>query len=173
MKLLWNFWDGFCIFDLKTSCIASHLHYNNVSCILRCVFTLLQTCVLVGLDWAEPMMFLLLHITCWCIFIDTYFTFSIFLHIELFWDFSNCLFLLPSVSCVMAPKRKSTPSRNPLRFGASTFSDPTPSHAWFHDEKAKSDFFENFSRRGVHSERQVILSKFSNTDLPIVIYSMG
>ena len=50
MKLLWNFWDGLCIFDLKTSCIASHLHYNYVSCILRCVFPLLQTCVLVGLD---------------------------------------------------------------------------------------------------------------------------
>ena len=66
-RFLQNFWDEFCIFDLKTSCIASHLHYNNVSCILRCVFTLLQTCVLVGLDWAKPMMFLLLYITCSCI----------------------------------------------------------------------------------------------------------
>ena len=34
----------------------------------RCVFTLLQWCVLVGLDWAEPMMFLTLHVTCLCIF---------------------------------------------------------------------------------------------------------
>ena len=44
------------------------------------------------------MMSLLLHITCSCIFIHTYFTFSIFLYIELFWDFSNCLFLPPSLS---------------------------------------------------------------------------
>ena len=34
----------------------------------RCVFTLLQTCVLVGLDWAEPIMLLSLHVTCSCIF---------------------------------------------------------------------------------------------------------
>ena len=32
---------------------------------------------------------------------------------------------------------------------------------------------ENFSRRGVHSERQVILSDFSDTDLPTVIHSRG
>ena len=76
-------------FYLKTSCIASHLLYNNVSCILRCVFTLLHPCVLVGFDWHEPMMFLLLHLTCSCIFMHTYFTFSIFIYIELFWDFSE------------------------------------------------------------------------------------
>ena len=104
-------------------------------------------------------MFLLLHITCSCIFIHMYFTFSIFLYIELFWDFS------------MAPKRKSTPSQNSLHFGASSSSDPTPSHVQFHDEKAKSDLFEKFSRRGIHSECQVILSDFSDTDLPTVIYS--
>ena len=34
MKYLWNFWDGFCLNEFKSSCIASHLHYNNVSCIL-------------------------------------------------------------------------------------------------------------------------------------------
>jgi len=34
----------------------------------RCVFTMLKSCVLVGLDWAEPTMFLLLHVTCSCIF---------------------------------------------------------------------------------------------------------
>ena len=175
MKLLWNFWNGFCIFDLKTSCISSHLHYNNVSCILRCVFTLLQTNVLVGLDWVEPMMLLLLHITCSCIFMHTFFTFSILLYTELYWDFSNCLFLLLSlllsVSCVMAPKQKSTPSQNPLHFGHSTSSDPIPSHVRFYDEKAKSDFFENFSRQGVHSECQVILSNFSDIDLPTIIYN--
>ena len=55
----------------------------------------------------------------------------------------------------------------------STSSNPTSSHAQFPDEKAKTDFFENFFRRGVHSECQVILSDFFDTDLPIVIYSRG
>ena len=32
---------------------------------------------------------------------------------------------------------------------------------------------ENFSRRGIHSECQVILSNFFNIDLPTVIYSKG
>ena len=33
----------------------------------RCVVYKLKPCVLVGLDWAEPMMFLLLHVICSCI----------------------------------------------------------------------------------------------------------
>jgi len=81
---------------------------------------------------------------------------------------SPSLFLL--VSCSMAPKRKSTLSQNPLRSRASS-SDSTPSHVRSCDEKAKSDFLENFSQHGIHSERQVILSDFSDTDLPTVIYS--
>ena len=35
------------------------------------------------------------------------------------------------------------------------------------------DFFENFSKRGVHSKCQVILSDFSNTDLPTITHSKG
>ena len=72
------------------------------------------------------------------------------------WYFSDYLSLSPPHTLVysMAPKRKSTPSRNPLRSGASSSSsspsDPTPSHLPFRDEKAKSDFLENFSRRGIH-----------------------
>ena len=73
----------------------------------------------------------------------------------------------------MAPKRKSTPARNPLRFGASSSSDPTLSHIRFHDGVAFKAFSENFSRRGIHSERQVILSDFANTDLPSIIHSRG
>ena len=73
----------------------------------------------------------------------------------------------------MAPKKsKSTPSQNPLRFGQSTF-DSTPSHVRFHDEKTHQDFLENFSRRGIHSERQVVLLDFSDTNLPTVIYNKG
>ena len=33
----------------------------------RCVITMLKCSVLVGWDWAEPMIFLLLHVTCSCI----------------------------------------------------------------------------------------------------------
>ena len=73
----------------------------------------------------------------------------------------------------MAPKRKSTPSQNSLCSGASTSSDPTPSYVRFRDDKAWKDFLANFSWQGIHLERQVILSNFSNTDLPIVIYSWG
>ena len=75
--------------------------------------------------------------------------------------------------CSMASKKsKSTPSQNPLRSEAST-SDSTPSHVRFRDEKAYQDFSENFFRRGIHSERQVVLSDFSDTDLPTIIYSRG
>ena len=53
-------------------------------------------CVLVGLDWCEPMLFLQFHITCSCIFTHTYLTFSIFLYIDYIWSFS--MFLSPSLS---------------------------------------------------------------------------
>ena len=90
------------------------------------------------------------------------------LHVSFFPSLS-----LVYVSCVMPPKRKSTPSRNPLRFGASTSCDPTPSHVRFCDDKTRQDFSKNFSRRGIHSEGQVILLDFSDTDLPTVNYSRG
>ena len=50
-------------------------------------------------------------------------------------------------------------------------SNSTPSHIRFRDDKACKDFSENFSRRGIHSERQVILLDFFDIDLPTVIYS--
>ena len=72
----------------------------------------------------------------------------------------------------MAPKRKSTPSRNPLRPGTSS-SDPTLTHIRFRDGKAHQDFLENFSKHGIHSKRHVVLSNFSNTALPTIIHSQG
>ena len=72
----------------------------------------------------------------------------------------------------MTPKRKSTPSRNPLHSGTSS-SDPTSTHIRFRDGKAHQDFLENFSKRGIHSESYVVLSDFSDTALPIVIHSRG
>ena len=87
---------------------------------------------------------------------------------------SLSLSLFLALVCSMASKRKSTPSHNPLRSGASTSSsDPTPSHLWFRDDKARKDFSENFSQQGIHLECQVILSNFFDTDLPIVICSRG
>ena len=56
-------------------------------------------------------------------------------------------FFISYISCIMAPKRKSTPSQNLFcswAFSSSSPFDPTPYHVRFHDEKAKSDFLENF-----------------------------
>ena len=86
------------------------------------------------------------------------------------------VFLSPSLFIYvvsMAPKRKSTPSQNPLHSRASTSSDPTPSHIWFRDKDARKDFSKNFSRQVVHSERRVILADFTDTDLLDVIHSRG
>ena len=135
-------------------------------------------CVLVGLDWAKPMMQFPLHITCSCIPMHMFFLFTIFWYIWIAWDFSNCLFLPLSLSSVyvsasMAPKRKFAPSWNLLHSGALSSSDPILSSIRFHDEDAQKDFLKNFSWRGVHSERQLILSDFSDTNLPTVIHSHG
>ena len=62
-------------------------------------------------------------------------------------------------------------------FFSSSFSSssnpPVPFHIRFHDEKAKTDLFENFQNRGVHLECQVILSDFSDTAVPEVIWTRG
>ena len=72
----------------------------------------------------------------------------------------------------MAPK-KSILSKNPICHGSfPSFSFPLDS-LQFHDKKAWDDFFENFSDREVHSERQVILSNFPNTPLLDAFSSQG
>ena len=73
----------------------------------------------------------------------------------------------------MAPKHKSTPARNPLHFDASSSFDSAPLSLQFHDDDAHNPFSENFSRRSIHSKRQVILVDFTNTNLPTVIHSQG
>ena len=108
----------------------------------------------------------------------TYFLFIIFAIIVAVWDFSDCLFLfLPlflfTLVVTMASKRKSTPAWNPFRSGASSSSDPSPSNVRFHDDDAFKAFSENFSRQGIHSEHQVVLLDFTDTDLPFVIHSRG
>ena len=81
------------------------------------------------------------------------------------------LFLSLSHSLCMALMRKTTPSCNLLRFGASS-SDHTL-HVWFCDEKARQDFSENFSKRGIHSKRCMIFIGFFDTTLPTIIHSLG
>ena len=73
----------------------------------------------------------------------------------------------------MALKRKSTPARNPLCSDASSSTNPSPSNVQFRDDDAFKAFSENFSRRGIHLERQVILSDFADINLPSVIHNRG
>ena len=61
--------------------------------------------VLIGLDWAEPMMQFLLHVTCSCIsHAYVFYFFNILVIFEPFWSFFDCLFPPPLyfvyVSCV-------------------------------------------------------------------------
>ena len=105
-----------------------------------------------------------------------YLIFNIFDIFNVAWDFSDCssLFLpliLFTLVVSMSPKRKSTLARNPLRSGASSSFDPSPSNVRFRDDDAFKVFSENFSRLGIHSECQVILSDFADTDLPSVIHN--
>ena len=80
--------------------------------------------VLIGLDWIEPMMQFLLHVTYSCTF-HAYVPFHFLLLVPIVMVFF-CLSLSFSLldSLCMAPKRKSTPSRNSLHSKSSS-SDPT------------------------------------------------
>ena len=133
-----------------------------------------------GFDWAHDVFTFACHMFMYFSCIRTFHSLysdidliGSFLHVSLSLSLSFSLYVL---TCSMASKRKSTPSRNPLRSWASSSSfpaDSTPSHIRFCDDKARKDFSENFSQRGIHSEHQVILSDFFDTDLPTVIYSRG
>ena len=81
----------------------------------------------------------------------TYLIFNIFDIIDIAWDFFYCssLFLplnLFTLVVSMAPKRKSTPTRNPLRSDASSSTDPSPSTVRYRDDVALKEFLENFFR---------------------------
>ena len=106
-------------------------------------------CVLVGLDWAEPMMQFLLHVTCSCIFHAYILYFSIYLlYLNFFGAFLIVsffpLFILFTLVVSMAPKRKSTPTQNPLHFGASSSSDSAPLSLRFRNDDAHKAFSELF-----------------------------
>ena len=97
-------------------------------------------CVLVGLDWAEPMMQFTLHVTCSCISHAYVLHFNILAIFELFWSFFDYLSFSPSplfkLVVSMAPKRKFVPSRKSLCSRTSSSFDPTPFNIQFRDEDA-------------------------------------
>ena len=54
MKALCNFWVGCYLNEFKTSCITSHKHYNNISCILGvCLLCTMLCAGRFGLGWAH------------------------------------------------------------------------------------------------------------------------
>ena len=106
----------------KTSCIVSHVHYNNVHA-FRCVFyfVAMLSAGRFGLGWAHDEFifacYMFMHSHAYVpsiLYILIYLLLGTFLIVSL--SFS------PSyVNCVMAPKRKSTLFRNPLRSGGIFF----------------------------------------------------
>ena len=97
--------------------------------------------MLVGLDWAEPMLQFTLYVTCSCISHAYVPHFNILAIFELFWSFFDSLSLSLSLSLLtlvmsMALKCKSTPTRNPLCSGASSSSDSAPTSLWLRDDDA-------------------------------------
>ena len=130
-----------------------------------------------GLGWAHDAFCFACHmfmhfpciLTLFSIYLILLILLGTFLIVLLFFLPLNLFMLVVS----MEPKRKSTHTWNLLRSSASSSTDPSPSNVWFHDDDAFKAFSENFSRRGIHLERQVILSDFVDTDLPSVIHSRG
>ena len=114
-------------------------------------------CVLVGLDWAEPMMQFLLHVTCSCISHAYVLDFSIYLlYLKCIGAFLILSFfplsILFTLVVSMAPKRKSIPAQNlfipvPLRL----LILPLSLSLRFRDDDAHKAFSENFSKRGIPS----------------------
>ena len=60
-----------------------------------------------------------------------------------------------------------------MHFGESSSSDPAPYSVWFRDDEARNDFSKNFYRWCIHSKCHIVLSDFSDIDLPTVIHSRG
>ena len=72
----------------------------------------------------------------------------------------------------MAPK-KSIPSKNLISCHGSSSSPSLSSKDRFRDSKSQKHFKENFYGQLIHSERQVILSDFSDTPLSDAFSSQG
>ena len=107
----------------------------------------------------------------------TYFISIYLLYLNCFGAFLTVSFslslLLLTLVISMTPKCKFTLARNLLHSGASSSFDSAPISLRFRDDDAHKAFSENFSRRGIHSECQVILADFTDTNLPDVIHNRG
>ena len=142
-----------------------------------CVYLVAMMCAgRFGLGWAHDVFkfacHMFMHFSFICTFIYLYCDF------DLCWCFPACFSLSLSLSffrLVALWHQNENPLRPKTLFcsGASSSSDTTPSHVRFSEDKARKDFSKNFSWQGIHSECQVILSDFSDTDLPTVIYTWG
>ena len=135
------------------------MHYNKYYHAFRCVQSL---CVLVGLDCAEPMMYLLCmsHIHAfshaYVLYFSIYTCYLIYFGAFLIASFFP-LSILFTLVVFMVLKHKSIPARNPLHFDASFSSDHAPLSLQFCNDDARKAFTENFSQFGIHSECRVIL----------------
>ena len=108
--------------------------------------------------------------SCICTFNSLYFDIHCAVGTFLIVSFSFHL-LLVTLVVSMAPKHKSTLDRNPLHFGASSSSNHAPFSLRFCNNDTCKAFSKDFSWRGIHSERRVVLGQFADTDLPTVIHS--
>ena len=147
----------------------------------RCVFTMLKSYVLVGLDWAEPMMYLLLHVTCSYIF-HAYVPFLSFLLIRTVfgtflrlsppllslslsrlvysWHLKRASLLRPGTLFVSGHHLLPLLILSPLMSGSMMI-------------KLVRTFWRTFLDAAFIRKCQVILSDFFYTNLPTVIHSRG
>ena len=138
------------------------------------VCLIIEKCVLLGLDWVEPIMQLFLarhtfmHISCILTLSFLYFCSGLWLCV-----LSLSLSLSLPDKLRMALKQKSTLTQNPFHSESSSSTNLPPLHVQFCNEKAYHDFSENFSKCDIHPKRHVILSDFADTALPNVIHTRG
>ena len=139
-----------------------------------CVFTLLNWLCAgrIRLVWAHAIFTIAYHML---MHFHAYVPYILYILIYWLWLVLFWMFLSPSLFLVtlVASWHLNVSLLCLENSGASTSSNPTPSHVRFCDDKAWQDFSENFSRWGVYSEHKVILLDFSNLDLSTVIHSRG
>ena len=154
------------------------LHHISIITVLTCI-QMCATCLCAdrfGLGWAHDAIcfacHIFMHFPCIRTFFSIYLILLMLLGSFLIVFLSLPLFLFTLVVS-MAPKRKSILTWNLLRSGASSSSNPSPFNVRFRDDDAFKAFLENFFRRDIHSECQVVLLNFADTDFLSVIHSRG
>ena len=159
--------------------LKSHaLHHISIITVLSCILDVCNWLCAgrIGLGWTYDAISFACHMFKHFPCFRT--PFNIFLwYLNYFWAFLFVSFfplsILFTLVVSMAPKRKFTPAWNLLRSYESSSFDSAPLSLQFCNDDAHTAFSENFSRWGIHSEIQVILADFANTNLPTVIHSRG